>query len=226
VTQPAPAAVLLLDETGRVTAANATARALWQTGDGELIGESFVALFVFEIVSTDPEFLEAQWDALLISALDKSSTLSAQPREGAPCEVCVRLEQAFGPAPGYMATIQPPPPVLASAAIDDSVAGLALLAEKGAAGFFDLHLAAGRVRFSPAWKKIAGYTDAELPDTLATWHQLIHPEDTAAAPDKVGKKLTVGPRPFNVEFRLKHRLGHWTWVQCVGLQVMNTSAGT
>jgi hypothetical protein len=41
------------------------------------------------------------------------------------------------------------------------------------------------VLFSPAWKKIVGYADAELPDTLATWHQLIHPEDSSAAPDCV-----------------------------------------
>ena len=62
---PAPAAVLLLDAAGRITAANTTARALWQTGESELLGEPFAALFAFEIVSTDPEFLEAQWEALL-----------------------------------------------------------------------------------------------------------------------------------------------------------------
>ncbi len=222
--QPTPAAVLLLDATGRITGANATARALWQTGETELVGESFVALFVFEIVSSDPEFLEAQWEALLISALDKSASLTAQPREGAPREVIVRIENALGATPGYIATVQPPLPARATAGCsDDNSAGLALLAEKGAVGFFDLNFASSRVRFSPAWKKIAGYADAELPDTIETWHELIHPEDTAAAPDKVGRKLTVGARPFSVEFRLKHRRGHWVWVQCVGLQTMSAA---
>ncbi|MCX6950877.1 MAG: PAS domain-containing protein [Verrucomicrobia bacterium] len=213
---------MLLDSGGRVTAANASARTLWQTGENELIGEPFASLFAFEIVSTDPEFLEAQWEALLISALDRSATVSAQPREGAPREVRVRLEKALGPTPGYIAAVLPPPPPPAAApGTDETAAGLALLSEKGAAGFFDLNLATDRVRFSPAWKKILGYRETELPDTLDTWHQLIHPEDSSAAPDKVGRKLVVGARPFSVEFRMKHRLGHWVWIQCIGLQVMS-----
>ena len=48
-------AVLSLDGAGRVTAANASARTLWQAGDTELIGEPFAALFVFEVTAQDPE---------------------------------------------------------------------------------------------------------------------------------------------------------------------------
>ena len=70
-------AVAILDERGRIASANASARQLWQTGDKELIGEAFVSLFVFEIVSTDPEFLEAQWEVVLASALDRVMPLTA-----------------------------------------------------------------------------------------------------------------------------------------------------
>src|SRR5262249_4536634 len=90
-------------------------------------------------------------------------------------------------------------------------------------GFFDLQLKAGAVHFSPAWKKLVGYADAELPNTLETWRKLIHPDDSGAAPDKAGKKVTPGPRPFNVEFRMKHRLGHWVWIQCLGVQTINAA---
>ncbi len=216
-------AVLVLDAAGKVTSANATARALWQTGETELIGDALAALFVSEITSSDPEFLEVQWEVLLDSTLDKTMPLQVQPREGAPHEVRVRLEKMLGPAGGYIATILPPAvPVPAS----DSASGgnnsaFQLLAEAGAAGFFDLQLAAGRVQFSPAWKKLLGYTAAELPDTLNTWHELIHPDDSAAAPDQVGKKTAAGSRPFNVEFRMRHRLGHWVWIQCVGVQIIS-----
>ena len=230
--------MLVLDAAGKIIAANATARTLWQTGESELIGEPFSGLFAFEIVSNDPEFLDAQWEGLLVTALGKDATLSAQPvrqaqgpepverpREGAPRDVRVRLEKILGPAPGYIATAQPP--LLAGAAApaggDDRASAFQLLADSGAAGFFDLQIKAGVVRFSPAWKKLLGYADAELPDTLDTWHQLIHPDDSSAAPDKVGKKHTVGARPFNVEFRMKHRLGHWVWIQCIGLQVMDAA---
>ena len=68
-----------------------------------------------------------------------------------------------------------------------------------------------------------GYTDAELPDTYDAWLGLLHPEDTAAAPDKAGRKLKVGARPFSVEFRMRHKAGHWAWIHCVGLQLVNPS---
>ena len=44
-----------------------------------LIGQLFASLFAFEIVSSDPDFLDAQWDALIASALNRDATLSAQP---------------------------------------------------------------------------------------------------------------------------------------------------
>jgi two-component system cell cycle sensor histidine kinase/response regulator CckA len=217
--------VLVLDSAGRITSANATARALWQTGADELVGNAFAALFAFEVTSSDPEFLEAQWEVLLATSLDQDADLSAQPREGAPRDVRVRLEKILGAAPGYIAVVQPPrsPAIAPSAASDESALGFKLLAERGAAGFFDLDLKIGRVRFSPAWKKILGYADAELADSLDSWHRLIHPDDSGAAPDKIGKKLTVGARPFSVEFRMKHRAGHWVWIQCIGLQVMSAA---
>ncbi len=215
--------MLVLDATGKITAANASAHALWQIDESGLIGEAFAALFAFEITSSDPEFLEAQWEVLLDSALNRTTLLQTQPRAGDPRDVSVRLEKNLGPISGYLATIQPPAGTMAAptATGDDTTQGFKLLADHGAAGFFDLQLAAGRVHFSPAWKKILGYVDAELPDTLDTWSQLIHPDDSAAAPDKIGKRIAAGSRPFNVEFRMKHRRGHWNWIQCIGLQILS-----
>ncbi len=226
-------AVFVLDAAGRVTGANTSARLLWQTGERELIGEAFASLFAFEVVSNDPEFLEAQWDVVLASALDRFTPLTAQPREGAPRDVRVRIEKCLGATPGYFATVQPPAVAAAAPApaTDDLGAGLRLLAEKGGIGFFDLQLKAGRVHFTPMWKKLLGYAAPELPDTLETWHQLIHPDDSSASPDKISRKLSAGAtqhgaavsRPFSVEFRMKHQRGHWVWLQCLGVQALSAT---
>src|SRR5438045_5168400 len=148
----------MLDAAGCVTAANTSARKLWQAGEAELVGDAFASLFAFEVVSNDPEFLEAQWDVVLASALDRSANLTAQPREGAPCDVRVRIEKLTAAASGYVATVQPPAiraPASATAGPDDELAaGFRLLAEKGAAGFFDLNLKGGRVQFAPVWTKM------------------------------------------------------------------------
>ena len=221
----ARAAVLLLDDSGKVVSANQEAKALWQTGAGELVGDFFPGLFALDIVSDEPEMLEAQWDILLGAMLDKRAILSVQPREGGPRPMAVRAEKAIGSAGGYIVVIETPlesgPAPAASA--DDQSAALQLFAEKGPVGFFDLNLKARTVVYSPAWKRMLGYADSELPDTYEAWLGLLHPEDSAAAPDKAGRKFKVGARPFSVDFRMKHKLGHWAWIQCVGLQLVSTA---
>jgi two-component system, cell cycle sensor histidine kinase and response regulator CckA len=222
---PARVAVLVLDNSGKVTSANQEAKSLWQTGAGELVGEFFPELFALDIVSDEPEMIEAEWDILLSAMLDKRAILTVQPREGAPRPMAVRAEKAMGEAGGYIVAIEPPleSGSAASASPDDQAAALQLFAEKGTVGFFDLNLKARRVLYSPAWKRMLGYGDSELADTYDAWLGLLHPEDSAAAPDKAGRKLKVGTRPFAVEFRMKHKLGHWAWIQCVGLQIVSTS---
>ncbi len=222
VTPPESPAVLLLNAGGVITTANASARTLWQTAEAELIGEYFASLFSFDVVSNEPDWLEAQWDVLLSAALEQSIPLKAQPREGAPRAVRVRLEKALAATPGYFAVVETSAsvPAATASAVPAKADGLALLAEKGTAGFFDLHFKENRIHYSPAWKKLLGYVDAELPNTYDTWLKLIHPDDSGAAPDKLGKKPGSGPRPFTVEFRMKHRRGHDVWIQSVGLQVV------
>jgi PAS domain S-box-containing protein len=209
------AAVFLLDAAGRVTAVSDAARALWQVEAGGLLGEGFPDLFVCEVVSRDADWREAQWQAVLDTTLDRTTTMTARPRRDVPGDVRVRLEKF--PGGGYLATVQPPPPP-APAPIDLS-APFQLLAAHSAAGFFDLDLKTGRAAYSPHWKKMLGYTDAELPDTLDAWRELIQPDDSAAAPDRPGRRAAPGPRPFSVEFRLRHRLGSWVWIECLGVQV-------
>ena len=216
------AAVLLLDSGGRVIAGNAPARAFWQTADTELIGEHFATLFLFDVVSREADWLEVQWEGILATALGQAIPLKAQRREGAPCEVRVRLEPALATSPGYFAFIGTQASAEATPVTSTLAASFALLVEKGAAGFFDLHFKENRIFFSPAWKRLLGYSDAELPNTYETWLQLLHPDDSAAAPDKRGRKHVTGARPFAAEFRMKHRRGHDVWIQSNGLQIIGS----
>ena len=73
--------MLVLSGDGRVSSTNATASELWAAGATELIGESFASLFAFEVVSTDPEFIQAQWEVLL-AGVGRETVLTTQPREG------------------------------------------------------------------------------------------------------------------------------------------------
>jgi two-component system, cell cycle sensor histidine kinase and response regulator CckA len=215
-------AVLTLDAAGRITLASATARQLWQAGETELIGEAFPNLFFFEVTSREPDWLEAQWEVLLAAALDKTVKLTAQPHESAHREVSVRLEKVSGSAaPAYLAHVMPadaPAPAQANA-LPEELAGLVVLAERSSLGFFDLNFKDSHIYYSVGWKKILGFTEQELANTYDTWLKLLHPDDSAAAPDQVAKKTAAGTRPFSLEFRMQHRRGHYLWIQSCGVQV-------
>jgi len=219
-------AVLTLDAAGRITLASATARQLWQAGETELVGEAFSNLFFFEVTSREPDWLEAQWEVLLAAALDKTVPLTAQPHESAHREVTVRLEKIPGSAaPAYLAQVMPavaPTPAHQATALPNELAGLAVLAERSSLGFFDLNFKDHQIYYSAGWKKILGFIEQELANTYDTWLKLLHPDDSAAAPDQIAKKTSADARPFSLEFRMQHRRGHYIWIQSCGVQIFGT----
>jgi PAS domain S-box-containing protein len=214
-------AVLTLDAAGRITLASAAARQLWQAGETELVGEAFPNLFFFEVTSREPDWLEAQWEVLLAAALGKAVPLTAQPHESAHREVTVRLEKIPGAAPAYLAQVMPAAATspASAAALPNELAGLAVLAERSSLGFFDLNFKDSQIYYSVGWKKILGFTEQELANTYDTWLKLLHPDDSAAAPDRIAKKTSAGVRPFSLEFRMQHRRGHYLWIQSCGVQI-------
>lgn len=99
--------MLVLDATGKVVAGNQAARHLWAVADKGLVGSPFSALLSSATGATDVDSETAQWAALRAATLDRSASLSVQPRSGPSRAARVRLERAVGGAGSYIATIQP-----------------------------------------------------------------------------------------------------------------------
>ncbi|MEI8090008.1 MAG: ATP-binding protein [Opitutaceae bacterium] len=116
--------------------------------------------------------------------------------------------------------LNPAPPADSplSAPLSATSDALHLLAAHDVVGFFDLHFKANHIHYSTAWKKLLGYTEDDLADSHEVWRQHIHPEDSDAAPYFLGHRHTPGTRHLQVEFRMRHCLGHYVWLQCTGLQ--------
>jgi len=213
-------AVLVLDGSGKILLTDAGARSLWQAGDDGLNGSHFSALFEFDVTSTDSAWLESQWEVLLAAASPGPLKLTAQPKDGARLEVSVRLEKTAATAgPGYLAFVQP---VNRPDSRNDL---LEMLSDRSPIGIFDLNFKAGTFYYSAAWKSQLGYGEQELSPTFGTWRNLLHPEDSAAAPDRVSRKSFRGTRAFSTEYRLRHKNGNFVWLQGIGLQVVGPDGG-
>jgi PAS domain S-box-containing protein len=220
-------AVLVLDAAGRIELANPVAAALWQAKTGELIGDHLPNLFTFEVTSDDPDWLAAQWEVLLASALAQPTPLRLQPKEAGAFDAVLRIEKAAEEPLRYFAYVSRVLRPIAAPA-GESAAGtaspvdglLGILNDRSPLGFYDLNFVKQEAYYSPTWKRMAGHTDASLPNTFDALHALIHPDDSSAAPDKLtGRATSTGSRPFSVEYRLKHARGHYLWVQSTGVQL-------
>ncbi|MCF8127982.1 MAG: PAS domain S-box protein [Deltaproteobacteria bacterium] len=76
-------------------------------------------------------------------------------------------------------------------------------------GIFDWNLETDRIYYSPGWKKLLGYEDHEIKNTISEWERLTRPEDVEAS-WKMLNELLEGKRDrFEMEFRMRHKEGHW-----------------
>ncbi|SEI52822.1 PAS domain S-box-containing protein [Allopseudospirillum japonicum] len=82
------------------------------------------------------------------------------------------------------------------------------------AGVWDWNITTGETFFNQRWAEIVGYTLEELaPISIETWMRLAHPDDLGMSNAKLEQHFR-GELPFyDVNVRMRHKDGHWVWVQ-------------
>ncbi len=76
-------------------------------------------------------------------------------------------------------------------------------------GVYDWNLITNEIYYSPNWKGLIGYEDHELPNDFSIWEKLTSPEDVKRSWDMQNKLINKEIDRFEIEFKMKHKAGHW-----------------
>jgi PAS domain S-box-containing protein len=112
----------------------------------------------------------------------------------------------------------------AQTALRESEERLSLAFEGAQEGVWDWNLETGHVVYSARWKQMLGYGDEDIEPHVSAWERLLHPEDRAIVREVVDGVLR-GERDYTVEFRLRHKDGHYVPLLSRGFPVRRETDG-
>ena len=97
------------------------------------------------------------------------------------------------------------------------------LAVRGSSdGIWDWNVPTGQVYYSPRFKELLGYLDAEFPDVFASFESHLHPEDHAPTMASVREHLERRV-PYDVEYRLHTKSGEYRWFRARGQAIWDAA---
>ena len=83
-------------------------------------------------------------------------------------------------------------------------------------GIWDWNLISNTVYLSPTWKKMMGYQNDELKNSITTIENLLHPDDILETFTHLDEYIYGKVNKYEIEFRLKHKKGHFVHILARG----------
>jgi PAS domain S-box-containing protein len=109
---------------------------------------------------------------------------------------------------------------LTEARLRDSLQRYELAARGTEDGLWDWNIVTDEVYWSPRWKSILGYAEDELTAHTAGYLEMLHPDDRDPLQRSVDSHL-ARRTPIDVDVRLRHKDGHYLWVNSRGQAAWN-----
>jgi|WetSurMetagenome_2_1015567.scaffolds.fasta_scaffold18540_3 diguanylate cyclase (GGDEF)-like protein/PAS domain S-box-containing protein len=95
----------------------------------------------------------------------------------------------------------------------------ALAARGSNDGLWDWDLRTGEVYYSPRWRSMLGFGEAEVVGPPSVWLDLVHPEDRPRLEAEMGAHTAGLTAHFEHEYRVRHADGSARWMLARGLAV-------
>ncbi len=94
------------------------------------------------------------------------------------------------------------------------------------AGTWEWNVQTGETIFNAVWAQLIGYTLEELaPVSIKTWEQFAHPDDLKKSYDLLERHFAGELPHYNCEIRMRHKDGHWVWINNRGRVITRTADG-
>ncbi len=80
-------------------------------------------------------------------------------------------------------------------------------------GTWEWNMQTGETIYNERWAEIIGYSLAELSPDIQAWIDFAHPDDLQVSNQKINDYLLGKTDIYNCQARMKHKDGHWVWVE-------------
>lgn len=90
-------------------------------------------------------------------------------------------------------------------------------------GVWDWNVPTGITYHDQRWSQMLGYDIGEVPDTIESWRQLIHPDDLPGCIVATEEHFARRTALYHHEYRMRTRQGDWKWIMDRG-KVVNRDA--
>ncbi len=95
----------------------------------------------------------------------------------------------------------------------------------GEHGVWEWNAQNNEVYFSPVWKVMLGYTDAEIGNSFTEWESRVHPDDLPATLRELQRFSSGETATYTAEYRLRCKDGVHKWILDRGKAITRTADG-
>lgn len=93
-------------------------------------------------------------------------------------------------------------------------------------GFWQWDIPSGHTTYNGTWCAMLGYSPEEIESRVEFWKKRIHPDDFQQAIEQLDRYLRDSSSDYRSEFRIRHKDGHWIWVQSRGRITAHDTQGS
>jgi rsbT co-antagonist protein RsbR len=102
---------------------------------------------------------------------------------------------------------------------------LQFILEGSSDGAWDWNMATNEAMLSDRYREMLGYQPDELPNSVESWINNIHPDDLPAVNQHLQDYLEGRSDTYAIEHRLRHKSGEWCWMLTRGKIVVRDETG-